>query len=87
MLRFIDGCIKTRPGLWPSAGTGSAQETSPVLELCPLPRACLDRPGKEDLHLLMRFIFSLANFVFLVVPFSFPLRKDRLIFLIIPVQC
>ena len=39
------------------------------------------------LHLLMRFIFSLANFVFLVVPFSFPLRKDRLIFLIIPVQC
>lgn len=31
--------------------------------------------------------FSFANFVFLVVAFSFPLRKDPLIFLIIPVQC
>ena len=39
------------------------------------------------LHLLMRFTFSFANFVFLVVPFLFLLRKDPLIFLIIPVQC
>lgn len=39
------------------------------------------------LHLLMRVFFSFANFVFLIVPFSFPLRKDPLIFLIIPVQC
>ena len=39
------------------------------------------------LHLLMRFFFSFGNFLFLVVAFSFPLKKDPLIFLIIPVQC
>ena len=31
--------------------------------------------------------FSFANFLFLVAAFSFPLTKDPLIFLIIPVQC